>query len=509
MTALLGEQLFYRLLEGPGAESFRLSDEKRSLSGPEFTGKVLGTAGAFASLGLRPGERAAIRLKNSVEAVLSAFGASRAGGVFTLLAPDLKRPVLEKVLRDCAPTILVCTAGDEAALQAAGTIPSIKRVVTLGGKVGESLPWEEVEAFQGAPPDPGRIDLDLAALFYTSGSTGVPKGVMLSHRNLCFTTWSIAEYLGLHARDRVLSTLPLSFDYGFFQVPTALLAGAAVHLEKVFFPGFVLQKIQEMEITGLPLVPTMLALVFRMKRPEAYSLSSLRFVTNTAQALPVAAIRKFRSLWPHVEIFSMYGLTECTRTLYLDPAEIDEHPESVGRAIPGTRVWIERPDGSRAEPGEVGELVVRGSHVMMGYYGDPEATGQVLRRRDPFGPPDLLTGDLFKADREGRLYFQGRKDDLIKVEGRKVYPLEVERPALSHPAVVEACAVGVPDPVQGSRLKLFLVLREDVEVDPKEIQAFLRDYLEEAKIPREIVFKEELPRTGSGKVDRRALASEG
>ncbi len=503
-----GEQLFYRLLDRPQVETFVLSDERRVLEGPAFASKVLQAAAGLAELGVRPGERVAIRVKNSVETVLAAFAASRAGAVFAVLGSELKRPVLEKVLRDCSPSVLVCSLGDETALQAARQVPSLRALVTVGGRAGDSIPWEDLEDHQGEPPEPGRIDLDLGALFYTSGSTGVPKGVMLSHRNLSFTTWSISTYLRLGPEDRILSTLPLSFDYGFFQVPTALRAGGRVHLEKAFFPGPILRKIEEMGITGFPLVPTMLALVFKMKNPAAFRLSGLRFVTNTAQALPVAAIRKFRSLWPHVEIYSMYGLTECTRTLYLEPSEIDAHPDSVGRAIPGTRVWIERPDGSEASPGEEGELVVRGSHVMMGYYGDLEATSRRLRRRDPFGPPDLLTGDLFSADEEGRLYFRGRKDDLIKVEGRKVYPLEVERPALSHPAVLEACAVGVPDPVQGSRLKLYLVVRPDMQVEPREIQAYLRDYLEEAKVPREVVFRESLPRTGSGKVDRRALAME-
>lgn len=504
--------LFHRLLEGPGLAGFRLSDGVRTLAGREFRDQALRVAAGLARAGLGCGERLCIRLPNRVEVALAAFGASRAGAVFSILGPRLKVPELAYILADCGAAAFVCQADDLDALAAAREAPGLRRLILVDRPAARCLPdsalaWEALLEGPGDPPPTEAIDLDPAALFYTSGSTGFPKGVVLSHRNLRFTTWSISTYLGNHAGDRILCTLPLSFDYGFYQVPTALACGARLHLERDFaFPLPVLRRIEELEITGFPLVPAMLALIFQLQNPEAARLPALRYVTNTAQALPPALLARFRAAWPHVRVFSMYGLTECTRALYLDPSEVDRHPASVGRPIPGTRAWVERADGTPAAPGETGELMIQGSHVMLGYWGDPQATARLLRPGNGPGATILASGDLFVADEQGRFFFQGRKDDLLKVAGHKVYPLEVERVALQFPGVLEACLVGRPDPVQGIRLKLFLSARPGETPDPALLLRHLRASLEEGKLPREIEFLPELPRTETGKVSRRLLA---
>ena len=241
---------------------------------------------------------------------------------------------------------------------------------------------------------------------------------------------------------------------------------------------------------------------------SAFDLGSLRYLTNTAAALPVEHIRRLRAAFPHARLYSMYGLTECKRALYLPPEELDRRPGSVGIPIPGTEAWIEDEAGNRLPPGEIGELVIRGAHVMQGYWHNPQATAARYRTGDYPADRRLYSGDLFRQDEEGFFYFVSRKDDIIKSRGEKVAPKEVEAVLYRLEGVVEAAVIGVPDPILGQAIKAFVVIAEGSGIDRRTVLRHCRRHLEDFMVPKEVEFRASLPKNASGKIDRRALANE-
>ncbi len=471
----------------------------------------------LAADGVGRGDRVVILAHNRVQVPLAAMGVSRADGVFVILNPSTPADKLAYVLSDCAPTAMVVdgnTGPKVWKVLAAKGLEGLP-VYDLGGRALGSVPggrwvtWDDATAGGSTERPRAALDVDLAALVYTSGSTGRPKGVMLTHRNLRHTTWSISTYLENREDDVILSALPLAFDYGMYQALCAMRVGATLLLEPHFaMPYPVLRRMEERGVTGFPGVPTMFALILAMKDLSRFRLPRLRYVTNTADALPVAHIEALRAAFPHVTIYSMYGLTECTRVSYLDPMELDRRPGSVGRAIPNTEVWVQRADGTRAGPWEEGILYVRGSHVMSGYWNDPEATDRVLEPGPLPGERVLRTGDVFVQDEAGFLYFRRRTDDIIKTRGEKVSPREVEDVLHAHPEVLQAAVVGLPDPILGQRIVAFVVPRPGASPDRAGLMAHLKANLEDYMVPSRLLFRPELPKTPSGKVARRALAQE-
>jgi amino acid adenylation domain-containing protein len=455
-------------------------------------------ASALRAAGVGRGDRVVIFLDNSVEAVAALFGALKADAVFVIVNPTTKADKLAYVVGNCRAAALVTDERRRAAV--AGRLAALPRppalVAASAGPGGAG----------GPRPAPRAIDADLAALIYTSGSTGRPKGVMVTHLNVVSAATSITTYLESAERDVVLSVLPLAFDYGLYQVLMAFKVGATVVLERSFaYPQTVLETLARERATGLPIVPTMAALLLQVDLGR-FDLGSLRYLTNTAAALPAEHVRRLRALLPHVAIYSMYGLTECKRVSYLPPAELDRRPTSIGRAIPNTEVYLVDEHDRRLGPGAVGELVVRGSHVTRGYWELPGETQARFRPGPVPGERVLYTGDLVRMDDEGYLYFVGRKDDIIKTRGEKVSPREVEEALHAHPAVAEAAVVGVPDPVLGEAIHAVVTLRAGAAATEQEIVRHCRQRLEDFMVPRRVEVRTSLPTTATGKVARRALA---
>ena len=472
-------------------------------------------AHALRSAGVGRGDRVVISMPNVLEAPVALFGTLKAGAAFVFIHPDTPEEKLRHVIGDCGATAFLGWASPaarpvlEAVLASRASLALVGLAGPQAAELATSSPlavtWTDL--LSGQPEDrPARvnIDLDLACLIYTSGSTGRPRGVICCHDNVVFASGSIIEYVGNVEDDVIYNALPLSFDYGLYQVLMAFRFGGTVVLGRGFtYPARILDEIVRERVTGLPGVPTLFALLLRMNL-EKYDLRSLRYMTNTAAALPTPHVRELRRRLPWVRLIKMYGLTETKRTLWLPPEELDRRPGSVGIAIPGTEVWLEDERGRRLGPGEVGELVVRGRHVMRGYWNDPQASAE----RFPPGPLPgervCRTGDLFRRDEDGFYYFLARRDDVIKTRGEKVAPREVEAVLLEHPEVLLAAARGVDDPVLGQAIEVFVVPRAK-GLQVADLRRHCARRLEPFARPKTIHLVDELPHTTSGKVLRRAL----
>jgi long-chain acyl-CoA synthetase len=494
-----------------GPEAIALVCGGRRVSYAELDALANGVAHGLQKQGVQRGDRVAIFLHNSVEAVAAMFGVLKAGGTFVVLNFQTKHEKLAYILNHCSATVLFTEArltrhGLVASLRA--EVASLKHVVFCGRGAAEqakqqaaAVAWDDFIALQPAtPPSNWNIDLDLACLVYTSGSTGEPKGVMCDHSNVVFVTKSIAEYLGHTETDVVLSVLPLSFSYGLYQLMVTLGTGGRLVLEESFaFPAAVLQKFAAERVTGFAGVPTIYSLILALDLNQ-FNLGSLRYLTNAAAALPEEHLKRLRARFPAVSIFCMHGLTEVARTVYLPPSEVERRHGSVGIAIPGTEVWLEDEQGKRIGPGEVGEMVIRGRHVMRGYLNDPEATAARFRQGPLPGERLCYSGDLFRTDAEGYLYFVSRKDDIIKSRGEKVPPKEVENVLYTLEGVMEAAVIGVPDAVLGQAIKAFVVLAPGRSYTDGQILSHCKAHLEDFMVPRLVEFRDSLPKTTSGKI---------
>ncbi len=481
--------------------------EGRRFTYGEVEGRSNRAARALSRLGVERGDRVAVFLDNGIDAVVSIFGILKAGAVFLMVNPTTKAEKLAYILNDCRATALITHAQKlETAREAAAGSAALRAILVAGGGELPDIDGKRTVSLEGAldaeedaRPPRKCIDIDLAALVYTSGSTGNPKGVMLTHLNMVSAATSITTYLENTEKDIILDVLPLSFDYGLYQVIMAFKFGGTVVIERSFtYPKVVIDRIIKERVTGFPILPTILSILFQMDLTR-YDFSSLRYITNTGAALPTTHISKLRELFPHVKIFSMYGLTECKRVSYLPPDQIDIRPTSVGRGMPNEEVYIVDEKGNRVGPGVVGELVIRGSNVMKGSWGMPEETDRVLRPGPLPYERALHSGDLFRADAEGYLYFVGRKDDIIKSRGEKVSPKEVENVLHAIEGVAEAAVVGVPSPVGGESVWAFVRLKENQTMTVREVLDHCRGVLELGKIPSQVRFVSEFPCGEAGK----------
>ena len=479
------------------------------------------TASGLEALGLDQADRVAVFLDKRIETVTSLLATSLAGGVFVPVNPVLKPRQVEHVVRDSGSRVLVTTSRRWSTLAASLEDTSLRDVVLVDdkGADGHQHPvvrvrtWADLAAHSPAPsPSPRPPDSDLAAILYTSGSTGSPKGVVLSHRNLIIGAESVSSYLHNDSDDVILAALPLSFDAGLSQVTTALAVGAHVVLANYLGARDLVDLCARHHVTGLTCVPPLWIQLVEHEWPDP-ARRSLRYFANTGGRMPAATLKRLRDLFPESRPYLMYGLTEAFRSTYLDPDEVDRRGDSIGKAIPNAEILVVRPDGTQCDPGEVGELVHRGPLVAQGYWNDPERTAQRFRPlpgRHPWQPEEraVWSGDSVVADEEGFLSFVGRADEMIKTSGYRVSPTEIEEAAYETGLVRDAVALGVPDDKLGHRVVLVVAPTPGTELDPSGLSTALRRELPLFMVPSEVLVRDELPRSPNGKFDRVMLAEE-
>jgi acyl-CoA ligase (AMP-forming) (exosortase A-associated) len=505
-----------------GADAPALTYRNTTWTYAELWETSRGVAAGLTALGLARDDRVAIYLDKRLETVASIFGTSAAAGVFVPVNPLLRPPQVGYILRDCSVRVLITTPERlQGLLDELMSCPSLEHVVVVGDDgAGESTSgtgarfashrWGELTADRGERVCHSAVELDMGAILYTSGSTGMPKGVVLSHRNLIVGGESVSDYIGNTSDDVILSALPLSFDAGFSQLTTAFNVGAHVVLMNYLLPVDVVRLCARHGVTGLTCVPPLWIQIAEQAWPEEVG-RRLRYFANTGGRMPKPTLDKLRTLFPNAKPFLMYGLTEAFRSTYLDPSQVDRRPDSIGKAIPNAEILVVRSDGSRCDPGEEGELVHRGPLVALGYWNDPERTAERFRpvpghEASPWRAPEIAvwSGDTVVSDEAGYLYFVGRTDEMIKTSGYRVSPTEVEEAAYATGLVRDVVALGVEDAVLGQRITLVATAaNEGVEGD--DVLAEIRRRLPLYMVPSSIELRDEIPRSPNGKFDRATL----
>ena len=486
-------------------------------------------AAGLMQLDVARADRVGIYLEKRFEAVVASFAAPLAGAVFVPINPLLKAEQVAHILRDCNVQVLVTSPERLAVLAPVlSACPDLRHLVLCApsadvAEASVATPisitlWQDL---LNAPPQLGHrvIDADLAAILYTSGSTGQPKGVMLSHRNMVSGAQSVASYLGNQPDDVLLAALPLSFDAGFSQLTTAFHVGARVVLLNYLLPRDVLKALDRENVTGLTAVPPLYLQLVSAEWPEGTG-QSLRYWANTGGHMPRAALAQLRQRLPQAKPFLMYGLTEAFRSTYLPPHEVDRKPNSMGKAIPNAEVLVLRPDGTPCAVDEPGELVHRGPLVAMGYWNDTAKTAERFKVL-PFGTPGrptglqrpevaVYSGDTVRQDAEGFLYFVGRRDEMIKTSGYRVSPNEVEDILYATGLVNECVAFGVPHEWLGQTIQIIATSPVNTTAPcQNDLINECRSRMPAYMVPASVEWVNgPLPRNANGKIDRAGLASD-
>ncbi len=446
------------------------------------------------ALGLRRGQRLVYVGPTDVTVPALIYAASRLGAPFSLLHELTRGEALAHVLNDAEPSLLISHDADARALAAAHGIPAAGLDALRSHALSPAEP--------SAAPAGVVLSVDPVCLIYTSGTTSRPKAVVSTHDQATFAIRAIQSMLGYRPDDVVYCPLPLSFDYGMYQLFLGAASGAQVRLGLPAEVGpSLLNNLIESGATILASVPAVAENLARLlRRSSARTPAALRLLTNTGAAMPAEPLVALRRALPGLRVQLMFGLTECKRAAIM-PVEADlDRPGACGIALPGTEIFAIDADGRRLPPGETGELVVRGPNVMAGYWRAPEQTA----RRFPRGGdlfPQLNTGDHGRVDADGYVYFVGRVDDIYKERGFRISTIEVESAARRIPGVESAVVL----PPRDGEAALLIVVGD---LDADDVTLRMRDLIEEFKIPQRCVVLGELPLTHNGKVDRKALRAE-
>ena len=496
-------ELFAANLDVRSSKTFLVDADQQATYGQVAAGAAR-IASHLQGRGVRPGDRVLVQLRKSISEVAAMLGATRAGAIVVNISVAWTAEQIAFVAEDCGASVLIVEAKMALSLLSSGMGPD--RLLFSG----EGAALTGIPAIGTLPPGgddvEARASADLAAIIYTSGSTGKPKGVMLSHSNLLQGARSVAEYLRLTEADRLLSVLPYSFDYGLNQLTTMMLLGGTVVHQPIVMASEIVRAIREHEVTGLAAVPPLWIQIVRLLADKPAELPSLRYITNSGGKIPLNTLQRMADLFPGVQVFLMYGLTEAFRSTYLAPERFTAKMGSIGRAIPGADVYIIKHGEGIAGPGEQGELVHRGPLVSQGYWNRPEATAEKIKPCPELhqligDEPVVYSGDLVRIDADGDLWFVGRNDALIKTSGYRVSPDEVEEYIYRSGMAADVVAFGVSDELLGQNVQIAVTLLEGATQEA--LLAHCRRVMPTYLVPHAIhVWPDAMPRTASGKLAR-------
>ena len=510
---LLGEALLISAAKNPTKTAIIAKSEEYSYFNLKESAERL--SHHLVISGIKKGDRIAVYMNNSWQCVVAIYGITLAGAVFLIINPQTKADKLQYILNDSEAKTIISEGILNQELNKAIADPNYVREIIITGDVSKIkaesginiLKFEEIQEVTPAKKElPKIIPNDLAALIYTSGSTGFPKGVMMTHQSMVFTSWSLIEYLRLSEEDRIILLSPLAFDYGLYQLLMSVTIGGSLLVEQSFvFQSTIFRQIEKFKPTVFPGVPTIYAMMIASNKKSRLSFNCIKKITNTAAALPNEFIPELKKIFPNALIFKMYGLTECKRVCYLEPELVDLKPDSVGKAIPGTEVFLLSPEGNQVPPNERGILHIRGPHIMLGYWHKPDLSKEMLKAGDLPGERILCSNDWFKVDEDGFLYFLGRNDDIIKTRGEKVSPVEIENVIYKIEGVKEAAVIGIADEILGESICAFITTYGNILLSEKDIQKECTYKLENFMVPQKIIFLEEMPKSSNGKIDKKSL----
>jgi acyl-CoA ligase (AMP-forming) (exosortase A-associated) len=468
-------------------------------------------ATALMALNLPRFARVATYMNKSIENAVVIYAACATGLIIVPINPKLKPRQVQHILRDCAASVLVTSAHRLRELEAEFALGDIHRVVTGAAgaqRAGAAVPqsWDAwLDATQPGTPLHSFVESDAAAILYTSGSTGMPKGVVLSHRNLTASAESVNTYFGTTEHDVVLALLPLSFDAGLSQLTSAIARGSRLVILDYLRAQEAVNVCGREKVTLIVGVPPLWSQLVAV--PWGGNGASVRLFANTGGHMHRKLLASLRGIFRNAKPYLMYGLTEAFRSSYLDPSQIDIRPDSVGKALPNAELLVLREDGTPCGPGEEGELVHRGPFVAQGYWNDPARTAQRFRPyQNPLSPglkPEtaVWSGDIFKTDAEGFLYFVGRRDEMIKSSGYRISPTEIETALQAAPGVKEVAVFGLPDEELGEVPVAAVVAAESSPLRFENVLEHCRRVLPNYMVPR-LIEVAELPRSPNGKIDR-------
>ena len=458
---------------------------------------------------VQAGDRVLLYGINSERLIAGLFGVLKSGAIFIFVNPETPHKIVKFIIDDCTPVAIIVDyelfkKQENYLRHSIRSILLTSNTYIHNKKFGNIVTWDELEIYPDTTEEIEISSDNIAAIIYTSGSSQMPRGVIEPHQQILFATYAINSVIKNTPKDRILCGLPLSFDYGLYQIFLTFHIGATLVLEKDFKVPLIIPRIlKQNKVTGFPATPSIFAMLLHSKILKRVRLPDLRYITSTGDVFHISHIEELRNIFPNVKIFPMYGLTECKRVSIMPEGVDESHIGSVGEALPGTQVFVVDKNNQEVSPGKIGELVISGSHIMAGYWNNPHETAKRFRMDSAQKKIMLHSGDFFKKDQDGFLYFIGRDETFIKSRGQKVSPSEIESFLCKLEDITEAAAIGIPDAIHGQSVCVFASSLVSKTLNTNEIFEHCKGSLSPAAMPKYVIISElPLPKTPNGKIDR-------